>query len=177
MIELLFAIVEMFWRFSWKLRFEFAAESIGALILRGLAAVFDTSEFKNPLLACVGYVFLGGVAGGLSLLFFPHPLVHRSRVPGLSVVISPVLAAWECQWWALHYESGTGRRCNRELWVWICICIRNGPRPLLLRQMNIGFYLADKREKSAMRSFGYCISDSRVSFRSSSCSTFATPHH
>ena len=54
--------------------------------------MFDTSEFKNPLMACIGYVFLGGVAGALSLLFFPHPLVHRSRVLGLSVVISPVLA-------------------------------------------------------------------------------------
>jgi hypothetical protein len=54
--------------------------------------VFDTPEFKNPLMACLGYLFLGGVAGGLSLFFFPLPLVHRSRVPGLSVVISPVLA-------------------------------------------------------------------------------------
>jgi hypothetical protein len=34
--------------------FEFAAESIGALILRGVAAIFDTSEFKNPWLACIG---------------------------------------------------------------------------------------------------------------------------
>jgi len=82
MLELLFAILEIFLEIFLEAAFEFAAESTGALILRGVAAVFDTSEFKNPLLACIGYVFLGGLAGGLSLLFFPHSLVHRSRVPG-----------------------------------------------------------------------------------------------
>jgi hypothetical protein len=92
MLELLFAFLEMFLEILFEAAFEFAAEFLGALVLRGVAEVFDTSEFKNPLLASVGYVFLGGVAGGLSLLFFPHPLVHPSRVPGLSVVISPVLA-------------------------------------------------------------------------------------
>jgi hypothetical protein len=92
MLELLFAFVEMFLEIFFEAAFEFAAEFIGAIIWRGVAAVFDTSEFKNPLVACIGYMFLGGVAGGLSLLLFPHPLVHPSRVPGLSVVISPVLS-------------------------------------------------------------------------------------
>ena len=92
MLELLFAILEMFLEIFLEAAFEFAAEFLGALVLRGLAEVFDTSDLKNPLLASIGYVFLGGVAGGLSLLFFPHPLVHPSRVPGLTVVISPVLA-------------------------------------------------------------------------------------
>jgi len=72
--------------------FEFAAEAIGALIWRGLAAAFDTTEFKNRLVAAAGYLFLGGITGGLSLPLFPHPLVHRSRVPGLSVFVSPILA-------------------------------------------------------------------------------------
>src|SRR5437870_7639036 len=92
MLELLVEFFAILLEVFFEAAFEFAAESIGSLILRGVAAIFDTSEFKNPWVACVGYVFLGGVAGGLSLLFFPHPLVHRSRVPGLSVVISPVLA-------------------------------------------------------------------------------------
>jgi hypothetical protein len=91
-MEILFAFLEMFLEIFFEAAFEFAAESLGALIWRGVSAVFDTTEFKNPLVACIGYLFLGGVAGGLSLLFFPHPLVHRSRVPGLSVVISPILA-------------------------------------------------------------------------------------
>ncbi|PYT82602.1 MAG: hypothetical protein DMG41_32955 [Acidobacteria bacterium] len=92
MLELLVEFFAILLEVFFEAAFEFAAESIGALILRGVAAVFDTSEFKNPLLAALGYVFLGGVAGGLSLLFFPHPLVHRSRIPGLSVFVSPILA-------------------------------------------------------------------------------------
>jgi hypothetical protein len=92
MLELLVALLEIFLEIFLEAAFEFAAEFIGALIWRGLAAEVDTTEFKGPLLACIGYVILGGVTGGLSLLFFPHPLFHPSRIPGLSVVISPVLA-------------------------------------------------------------------------------------
>jgi hypothetical protein len=92
MLELLFWLLELFLEFFFEAAFEFAAELLGSLIWRGVAAVFDKTEFKNPALACIGYVFLGGVVGGVSLLFFPHPLVHPSRVPGLSVVISPILA-------------------------------------------------------------------------------------
>jgi hypothetical protein len=92
MLELLFAFLEMLFEIFFEAAFEFAAEFLVSLIWRGVAAVFDTTEFKSPTLACIGYVFLGGVVGGLSLLLFPHPLFHRSRVPGLSVVVSPILA-------------------------------------------------------------------------------------
>ena len=91
-MDLLAAILEIFLEIFAEAVFEFVAEFVGILILRGLAEVFGTSEFKSPLLACIGYVFLGGVTGCVSLLLFPHPLFHPSRIPGLSVVISPVLA-------------------------------------------------------------------------------------
>ena len=94
MVELLFAFLELVLEIFFEAAFEFAADFLGALILRGIAEIFNTSEFKNPLVACTGYVFLGGLAGGLSLFFFPHPLVHPSRIPGLSVVISPILAGF-----------------------------------------------------------------------------------
>jgi len=92
MLELLFAFLEMLLEIFFEAAFEFAAEFVVSLIWRGVAAAFDTTDFKNPVLACIGCVFLGGVVGALSLLLFPHPLVHPSRVPGLSVVISPVFA-------------------------------------------------------------------------------------
>ncbi|HTQ58969.1 MAG TPA: hypothetical protein VMI32_02015 [Candidatus Solibacter sp.] len=92
MIEVLFAILEILAEVFLEAAFEFTVELLGSLVLRGIEAVFDTSELKNPFLACLVYVLLGGVVGGLSLLLFPHPLVHRSRVPGVSLIISPVLA-------------------------------------------------------------------------------------
>jgi|SRR5580692_670276 hypothetical protein len=92
MLELLVGLLEILLEVLLEAALEFAAESLGAAILRGVSAAFDTSEFKNPVLAAMGYVFSGGVAGGLSLLVFPHPLVHRSRIPGLSLFVSPIFA-------------------------------------------------------------------------------------
>ena len=123
MLELLVGLLEILFEIFLQAAFEFAAESIGALILRGLAAVFDPSEIKNPLLAALGYVFLGGVAGGLSLLFFPHPLVHRSRIPGLSVFISPILAGL-----GMSLVGSTLRRRNK--------------RPMQIESFGYGFAFA-----------------------------------
>lgn len=110
MLELLFAFLELGLEILCEAAFEFAAEFLGALVLRGIAEIFNTSEFKNPLIACIGYVFLGGLAGGLSLYFFPHPLVHPSKVPGLSVVISPILAGF-----GMSLVGSTLRKRNKNL--------------------------------------------------------------
>ena len=134
MLELLFAFLEMFLEILFEAAFEFAAEFLGALVLRGVAEVFDTSEFKNPLLASVGYVFLGGVAGGLSLLFFAS---FGSSVPSSRAQCGHQ----PCSCWAGNVVGGVYAAeeeqegdANRELWLWLCICIRNGPRPFLLHQ-------------------------------------------
>lgn len=92
MDDLLLALLEILAEILFQAVFEFIVEYVGALILRAIVAVFDASEPGNPLLAGFGYAILGAVAGGLSLLVFPHPLVHRSRVPGVSLILSPLLA-------------------------------------------------------------------------------------
>ena len=101
MFELLFALLFELFALLLALLAEFAIELAGAalldLILRGIAEVFDTSQFQNPMLAALGYVFMGGTAGGFSLALFPHPLVHPSRIHGISLIISPAvtgLARW-----------------------------------------------------------------------------------
>jgi len=91
-LDPLAALLEIFLEIIAEALCEFLAEFVGILILRGFAEVFDTSEFKSPLLTCLGYAFLGAVTGCLSLLVFPHPLFHPSRIPGLSLAVSPVLA-------------------------------------------------------------------------------------
>jgi hypothetical protein len=90
MLELLVAFLELLLEIVFEAPFEFAADFLGALILRGIAEIFDTSEFKNPLLASNGHVFLSRVAGGLSPLFFPHPLdIPKSARIGLMTTLSP----------------------------------------------------------------------------------------
>jgi hypothetical protein len=91
MLDLLLGLLEVLLEFFFEAAFELAAEAMTDLILRGLVAVFDNSEFTNPFLAYVGYIFLGGLSGGFSVLAFPHPFVHPSRIPGMSLVASPVL--------------------------------------------------------------------------------------
>ena len=70
---------------------EVFGEAIIALLLRAIGEPFVDSRPVNPLLAGVGYFLLGLIAGGLSLLIFPHPLVRPSRVHGISLVVSPLV--------------------------------------------------------------------------------------
>jgi len=94
LLELLFLFAEVIL----EALFEFALVAAFDLIFRAIAVVFEISELTNPLLACVGYVLLGGATGGLSLLLYPHPLFHPSRIHGISLVVSPILtglAMWQ----------------------------------------------------------------------------------
>lgn len=54
MPELLFALLELLLEFVLQAAFEFGVEIIGSLVFRGIASVFDRSEFNNPVLACIG---------------------------------------------------------------------------------------------------------------------------
>jgi hypothetical protein len=92
MLDFLLELLLNFLGLLLEAAFEFAIEALGAFILRAIAEAFETSEFKTPILACVGYFCLGGLAGALSLLAFPQPLIHPSRLPGISLIVSPMLA-------------------------------------------------------------------------------------
>jgi hypothetical protein len=70
---------------------EFVCEEIIAFLWRAMKEIFAESAFDNPVLATVGYLALGTATGGLSLLAFPHPLVHPSRMHGISMLISPIV--------------------------------------------------------------------------------------
>jgi hypothetical protein len=66
------------------------AEGLG-LIWRALGEIFKTSEIKNPVVAFIGYWLLGTVTGAFSLFIFRHPLVHPSRIHGISLLVSPLI--------------------------------------------------------------------------------------
>jgi len=70
---------------------EFAAEEIIAFPWRAVIEVFEDSPVNNPVLATAGYLILGMITGGVSLLLFPHPLVRPSRMHGSSLLISPII--------------------------------------------------------------------------------------
>ena len=70
---------------------EFAVAALADLALRAIAKVFEIFQFENTLLASIIYALLGVSAGGLSLLIFPHRLVHSSRFHGINLLLSPIL--------------------------------------------------------------------------------------
>jgi hypothetical protein len=71
--------------------FELAVTALMDLALRAIAKVFETLRLANSVLASITYVLLGASAGGVSLLVFPHPLVHPSRLHGINLLVSPLV--------------------------------------------------------------------------------------
>ena len=70
--------------------FEYVLAALFDLCFRAVRAIFNL-EFPNAALAAIGYALLGFAAGGSSLIYFPHPLVHPSRIHGVSLFISPMI--------------------------------------------------------------------------------------
>lgn len=69
---------------------EVAGEALFDLVLRALGALLEKLEFEKPLSAAIGYTILGAFTGGVSVFVFPHPLIRRSRLHGISLLISPL---------------------------------------------------------------------------------------
>jgi hypothetical protein len=71
--------------------FQVAIEIIVALVERSVRNVSSASHAISPILAALGYLLLGVVSGVVSVLLFPHPFVHPSKIHGISLVVSPVV--------------------------------------------------------------------------------------
>jgi len=91
MAELLFEVLLAFTELFLEVLLEFAGEALLDLALRAVAEVFESFRVAGPVIASVGYTLLGALAGGFSLLIFPHPLVHPSRLHGINLLVSPIV--------------------------------------------------------------------------------------
>ena len=63
----------------------------------------------DPLAALLGCVMLGALFGGLSGLAFPHTIVPAPRIPGLSIVVAPIITGI-----VMHVYGSWRRRARRE---------------------------------------------------------------
>lgn len=66
---------------------EIAGEALLELVIRLFASILESSTAA----ASLGVALLGIACGAMSLVIFPHPLVHPSRIHGISLVVSPIL--------------------------------------------------------------------------------------
>ncbi len=90
MEEILFAVLEI----VAEALFEFFWEAILALAVHGTRAIGISPRTLNRALSALIYTGVGLMAGWISVLVFPHPLVRPStRFHGISLLISPLLAA------------------------------------------------------------------------------------
>ena len=91
MEDLIFALLSGVAELLLEVIFELASEAFTALIIRSVRNLVGESRAINPLLAGTCYFLLGTACGVGSVFAFPHPLVHPSRVHGISVVITPLV--------------------------------------------------------------------------------------
>lgn len=83
LLEILAIVFEFILELSGDLVFE--------LILRALGQTVTPREERNPILAGIGYALVGLIAGGLSLLIFPHSFARSETCHGISLLVAPVL--------------------------------------------------------------------------------------
>jgi len=70
---------------------EIALAAIVASAYRAARRFRVTARRGSPVFATVILIMVGLVLGFLSILLFPHPLVHPSEMHGISLLISPFL--------------------------------------------------------------------------------------
>jgi hypothetical protein len=96
--ELIAAILGAIAELLFELFVELIAAAVLGLAYRALLGLFTglAEALKdNHILTGFMYALLGPLAGALSLLLLPHPLIqreHPNRFHGISLLISPILA-------------------------------------------------------------------------------------
>jgi len=114
--ELLAAILGAIVEFLLEAFLELIAAAVLDLASRALLGLFRgvaEAVKHNPVLMVIVYALLGTLAGAMSLLVLPHPLIHRvhpSRFHGISVLISPIVAGL-----VLSALGGVLRRLGRKV--------------------------------------------------------------
>jgi hypothetical protein len=80
-----------------------------ALLELGLAGIKEAlgRENRNPILAAVGYLTLGGIVGAVSVLFMPRRMMAPGPLPGMSLIVAPAIAGVAMEAWG-RFRRGRG---------------------------------------------------------------------
>jgi hypothetical protein len=71
--------------------FQGGAEALIEGIARALGASFGRRDRHHPVAAAIGLLILGAALGGISVLVWPYRVVASGPLPGLSLILSPVI--------------------------------------------------------------------------------------
>ncbi len=96
--EIVLALLQLF--------LEIFAEALLELGLSGLKEALGRAN-RNPLLAALGYLVVGGMVGGISIWLWPERLLRGGPVPGLSLLVSPLAGGAAMEAWG-RFRRGRG---------------------------------------------------------------------
>lgn len=94
---------------------------LGELLLdaagRAFGEPFKRRDRAHPILAGVGVLLLGGLVGLLVSLVFPTRLITFGRIPGASLILSPLFNAFAMEYYGRWRESrGKSRSFLTTFW-------------------------------------------------------------
>jgi len=102
-------VIEIAWQILVELLTAFGWESLDSL---------RPDRKARPVLARVGQFLMGVAAGILSVLLFGRRLVPRPLIPGLSLVLSPIVTGIAMDWMGeLLSERGKHRPALFSFWA------------------------------------------------------------
>jgi hypothetical protein len=75
----------------WEIVLQVAGEILIELGFSSVSESFRQRSRAHPVLAGIGILVLGGVAGGITRFIWPGRIFQPGPVPGLSLVVSPLV--------------------------------------------------------------------------------------
>lgn len=99
MDELLAGLIAAIAEVLFEAVFEIACEGLASLLTRAMSKLFNTISDVNPVVTALALGMLGVLVGFLSVVVYPHPLVHPSRLHGVSVIASPLITGFVMSQW------------------------------------------------------------------------------
>jgi hypothetical protein len=94
MDELLAGVIAAIAEVLFEAVFEIACEGLASLLTRAISKLFKAISEVNPVATTFALGMLGALAGFFSVVAYPHPLVHPSRLHGVSVIVSPLITGF-----------------------------------------------------------------------------------
>ena|SRR5665213_50773 len=73
---------------------QIAVEILVSLFTRVISKPFAESPNVNPVATALGVGLLGAFLGFLSVVAYPHALMHPSRLHGVSLIVSPLITGF-----------------------------------------------------------------------------------
>lgn len=83
-------IFELLFQFLGEILLQLVFECLAELGLRGLGQTLRRPT--SPTLATVGFVLWGAIAGGISLLVFPHSPISNPDYRMVNLIVTPLVA-------------------------------------------------------------------------------------